>query len=88
MMPEKQMSASQPLVFFDCLAHESVLRTPHPASQDIRSLVMPEKQMSASQPLVFLWHHYILHHFTPIANRIMRNGRFNTFAKLTILCTK
>ena len=35
-------------------AHESVLRTLHPASQDIRSLMAQEKQMSASQPLVFL----------------------------------
>ena len=40
-------------------AHESVLRTLHPASQDIRSLMAQKKQMSASQPLVFPLRHYI-----------------------------
>jgi len=40
-------------------ARESVLRTLHPASQDIRSLMAQKKQMSASQPLVFPLRHYI-----------------------------
>ena len=41
------------LVLIIVSAHEFVLRTLHPASQDIRELMSPEKQMPALQPLVF-----------------------------------
>jgi len=65
MSPEKQMSASQPLVFL--CGHCSYIKLPFfqtrksALSELIRlfhklicSLMSPEKQMSASQPLVFL----------------------------------
>ncbi|MDO5021630.1 MAG: hypothetical protein Q4E29_14345, partial [Lachnospiraceae bacterium] len=53
---EKQMSASQPLVFPSaCFTHMPVLRTPCLLPADACSLMsLREKQMSASQPLVFL----------------------------------